>query len=367
MLKFAGRMLMVAFTADVGRNRAIYYSESLFTVLFTIEALVKIIAMGFWGKHGYMADKWHWLDLTIVIMGAFVLRATHADARSCFVRSSAQVASSINSLVNLMVFKMSLMVSNERAGYASLLPTVDNLSAFRSLRVLRPLRTLNAISGLRVVLSAIVNSVAALAKVGFLVVISVFVFTMLGLELWSGVLRGRCAFTDPFIGGQVVQEETFCAMPCSDFPANSFCTPTYGDACGAAIAYGYIVPGSSNISNSSGSSGSVPDFVSSGTAGALMWAVRQVNTTCVNWGNPGYGTISWDNFGTGFLNSYTIITTEGWSSILYYLWHTWGLRPVASGMFVTFIVFTSWLLLQLGLAGEAHARSITMTHCSESS
>ena len=47
---------------------------SCFTVLFAIECITKIIAMGFIvHKNSYMRDYWNWLDILVVIVGVIEL------------------------------------------------------------------------------------------------------------------------------------------------------------------------------------------------------------------------------------------------------------------------------------------------------
>ncbi len=36
---------------------------------FTLEMLIKMMAMGVWGKIGYLGDTWNFLDFFIVVMG----------------------------------------------------------------------------------------------------------------------------------------------------------------------------------------------------------------------------------------------------------------------------------------------------------
>lgn len=44
--------------------------EIPFTVIFTLEAILKIIAMGFiFGKGSYLRDGWNWIDFIVVISG----------------------------------------------------------------------------------------------------------------------------------------------------------------------------------------------------------------------------------------------------------------------------------------------------------
>ena len=51
-------------------NRALEWFSKLYTIVFTIELLLKVIAMGFvMHKNAYMRDPWNWLDFTVVVVG----------------------------------------------------------------------------------------------------------------------------------------------------------------------------------------------------------------------------------------------------------------------------------------------------------
>ena len=46
----------------------------MFTAVFTLELLVKVVALGVRGHHtAYLADRWNWLDAFIVFMGYLAL------------------------------------------------------------------------------------------------------------------------------------------------------------------------------------------------------------------------------------------------------------------------------------------------------
>jgi len=43
-------------------------TEIFFTVSFTIEAIIKIMALGLiFGKTSYLRDAWNWLDFIVVV------------------------------------------------------------------------------------------------------------------------------------------------------------------------------------------------------------------------------------------------------------------------------------------------------------
>lgn len=88
-------------------------SEYVFGVIFMCEFFIKMIGMGFVLEKGsYLRDGWNILDFTVV-------------------------ASSITSF----------------------LPVNVNLSAFRLLRMMRPLRSLNSVEGLKIIISAIIDAI----------------------------------------------------------------------------------------------------------------------------------------------------------------------------------------------------------------
>ena len=51
------------------RNTLIDETEVIFTIIFTIECILKIIGMGFTGPNGYLHDRWNWLDFVVVVTG----------------------------------------------------------------------------------------------------------------------------------------------------------------------------------------------------------------------------------------------------------------------------------------------------------
>jgi hypothetical protein len=54
---------------DLWRNHLISSSELCFTLLFTLEAVLKIAAMGFIGQHSYLRNPWNVIDFTVVVSG----------------------------------------------------------------------------------------------------------------------------------------------------------------------------------------------------------------------------------------------------------------------------------------------------------
>ncbi|XP_023383320.1 sodium channel protein type 10 subunit alpha [Pteropus vampyrus] len=120
--------------------------EYVFTVIYTFEALIKILARGFClNEFTYLRDPWNWLDFSVITL-AYVGEAI--DLRG--------------------------------------------ISGLRTFRVLRALKTVSVIPGLKVIVGALIHSVRKLADVTILTVFCLSVFALVGLQLFKGNLKNKC-------------------------------------------------------------------------------------------------------------------------------------------------------------------------------
>ncbi|XP_026352534.1 sodium channel protein type 10 subunit alpha isoform X3 [Ursus arctos] len=120
--------------------------EYVFTVIYTFEALIKILARGFClNEFAYLRDPWNWLDFSVITL-AYIGEAT--DLRG--------------------------------------------ISGLRTFRVLRALKTVSVIPGLKVIVGALIHSVRKLADVTILTVFCLSVFALVGLQLFKGNLKNKC-------------------------------------------------------------------------------------------------------------------------------------------------------------------------------
>jgi len=120
-----------------------------FSAVFLAECVVKVLALGFFvGRHTYLDDAFNYLDLFIVIVG--VMDFFPSDGSS------------------------------------------SNLSALRSLRVMRPLKLVTKFKDLREVVVILLSCIPDLNNAVGLVCFILLVFGILGVQLFQGVLRGVC-------------------------------------------------------------------------------------------------------------------------------------------------------------------------------
>ncbi|KAM7535463.1 hypothetical protein Aperf_G00000089211 [Anoplocephala perfoliata] len=125
------------------------FLENYFLGIFTCEAILKIVALGFVLQPGaYLRNVWNLLDFTVVITG--------------YITVFAQTGTGID------------------------------LRTLRAVRVLRPLKLVSGIPSLQVVLKSLIKAMAPLLQIGLLVLFGIVVFAIVGLEFYGGGFHLTC-------------------------------------------------------------------------------------------------------------------------------------------------------------------------------
>jgi Ion transport protein len=83
-----------------------------------------------------------------------------------------------------------------------------NLSALRSFRVIRPLRTISSVAGLRVIVSSLINALPLLRDSLLVLLFFFLVFAIAGCQLFTGALKNRCFNEDTGVIDEVYTQ--FC-------------------------------------------------------------------------------------------------------------------------------------------------------------
>ena len=154
-------------------NKTIDSFDIYFTVAFCIECFTKIIAMGFFiGKGSYLKDAWNWLDFIVVV--------------------------------------------------SSLLESyLSNVSVLRTFRLFRPLRTLNNIKSMQILVETLFASLLSLGGIMGLAVFFFTIFAILGVSQWRGLTHYRCYTTEEPVNGDwiLVPDDPFnCASGIRECP-----------------------------------------------------------------------------------------------------------------------------------------------------
>ncbi|XP_048245637.1 voltage-dependent calcium channel type A subunit alpha-1-like isoform X9 [Haliotis rufescens] len=125
-------------------------TEIYFLGIFCVEALLKIVALGFvLHKGSYLRNIWNIMDFIVVVTG-------------------------------LLTY------------FSSMGSTTFNLRTLRAVRVLRPLKLVSGIPSLQVVLKSIIRAMAPLLQVCLLVLFAIIIFAIVGLEFYSGAFHNAC-------------------------------------------------------------------------------------------------------------------------------------------------------------------------------
>ena len=248
-----------------------------FTVVFTIEFLLKIISMGFIiHKNSYLRDAWNWLDFLVVMIG-------------------------LSELVPIDAIKQL------------------SWTGFRTLRVLRPLRSINAFPSLRRFVQALLRSLPSLGNAVVFMFFIFLLFGILGIQQFGGATHRRCRFTEEPVDGLWPYNEdidSLCSLNStsgnSKCPIEFFCKEPLDGSLDL------------NIDN--------PEFQ----------------------GLIDYGLSNFDNLGNAMLTIFTMITLEGWTKIMYNLMDS--SNPYAAIAFcVSLVIVGAFFLLNVILAVLADA------------
>ncbi|GAB6018918.1 hypothetical protein CHUAL_000570 [Chamberlinius hualienensis] len=245
-------------------------AEYVFLSIYTAEMVLKVISKGFvMSKYTYLRSPWNWLDFTVIVLG-----------------------------------------------FITIFVEVGNLSGLRTFRVLRALKTVSILPGLKTIVNALLHSVGMLTEVMALTIFCLMVFALFGLQIFMGILRNKCVTV-------YIDENVFGNQ--SDQQHRSF-----------------FIGNSSNwlIEND--------EYRVCGNATGA-WPCP-ANYTCLPdvGPNPNYGYTSFDNFGWAMMTSFQLITLDFWEDIYNKIISTCGPSSVIFFVFVVF--FGSFYLINLMLA-----------------
>ncbi|XP_038127867.1 voltage-dependent T-type calcium channel subunit alpha-1H-like isoform X1 [Cyprinodon tularosa] len=244
---------------------------------FALEMVIKMVALGIFGPNCYLGDKWNQLDFVIVMAG---------------------------------VMEYSLDGHNA------------SLSAIRTVRVLRPLRAINRVPSMRILVTLLLDTLPMLGNVLLLCFFVFFIFGIVGVQLWAGLLRNRC-----FLGEDIIT--------LYNLSINPYYMSEEGEdspfICSAPRENGMLRCHNVPPFNQRGEDCSLPaPHHSSSLIGSPPGAGGTSNSSCVNWNqyynvcrpgdlNPHKGAVNFDNIGYAWIAIFQVITLEGWVDIMYYV------------------------------------------------
>ncbi|XP_023033552.1 sodium channel protein 60E [Drosophila willistoni] len=242
-------------------------AEYIFLAIYSIEMVIKIIAKGFLlNKYTYLRNPWNWLDFVVIT-----------------------------------------------SGYATIGMEVGNLAGLRTFRVLRALKTVSIMPGLKTIINALLHSFRQLAEVMTLTIFCLMVFALFALQVYMGELRNKCVRQVPTDWNNIshldwqiwvndtdnwLYDEEEMPMLCGNLTGARHCP------------LGYV---------------------------------------CICVGeNPNHGYTNFDNFMWSMLTTFQLITLDYWENVYNMVLATCG--PMSVSFFTVVVFFGSFYLINLMLA-----------------
>ena len=134
-----------------GGLKTVFISRFVFLGIYTTEMVIKVLAKGFiLNNYTYLRNPWNWLDFLVI-----------------------------------------------SSGYLTSFIDMGNLAGLRTFRVLRALKTVSIMPGLKTIINALLHSVKQLAEVMTLTVFCLMVFALFALQVYMGQLRNKCVMEAP--------------------------------------------------------------------------------------------------------------------------------------------------------------------------
>ncbi|XP_032067948.1 voltage-dependent T-type calcium channel subunit alpha-1G [Thamnophis elegans] len=251
---------------DSPRCKILQSFDDFIFAFFAVEMIIKMIALGIFGKKCYLGDTWNRLDFFIVLAG---------------------------------MLEYSLDLQNV------------SFSAVRTVRVLRPLRAINRVPSMRILVTLLLDTLPMLGNVLLLCFFVFFIFGIVGVQLWAGLLRNRCFLPENFSLPYTLELESYYQTENEDESPFICSQPR---------------------ENGMRDCRSVPIRREEGLVCTLNYYSYNdtSNTSCVNWNqyytncsagehNPFKGAINFDNIGYAWIAIFQVITLEGWVDIMYFV------------------------------------------------
>nr|XP_056723088.1 voltage-dependent T-type calcium channel subunit alpha-1G isoform X3 [Euleptes europaea] len=251
---------------DSPRCKILQSFDDFIFAFFAVEMIIKMIALGIFGKKCYLGDTWNRLDFFIVLAG---------------------------------MLEYSLDLQNV------------SFSAVRTVRVLRPLRAINRVPSMRILVTLLLDTLPMLGNVLLLCFFVFFIFGIVGVQLWAGLLRNRCFLEENFSFPYTVELEPYYQTENED-ESPFICSQPRENG----MRYCLSIP----TRREEGLECTLNSYSYNDTT----------NTSCVNWNqyytncsagehNPFKGAINFDNIGYAWIAIFQVITLEGWVDIMYFV------------------------------------------------
>lgn len=100
-----------------------------------------------------------------------------------------------------------------------------NIGVIRTVRLLRPLRSINRVRGISDLVSSLIESIPSMLNVVFFLLFIILLFATFGLHLFAGMYEFRCRVLDPVTETWSLYPDYYklCSKSQNNCPAGSQC------------------------------------------------------------------------------------------------------------------------------------------------
>ena len=330
-------------------NALIIESELAFTIVFTLEFVLKATALGLFSNNlavhrkPYFRDAWNWLDFLVVAF-AWLENMQVLDSKS--------------------------------------------IKVFRLFRVLRPLKSIKSLPAVAAIVTGTLNSMGELRDILLTVLFSFFFFAVVGLQIFIGpYLHTRCRLT-PFpvnttwtatISAAYLNHTTnypyeldYNAYRCLDAPNFDYPeqythwqqrdSPWFTPQSHCYWPYNMydkkpqvcsLTGTGTNVCVNGYDSGNSPDLWTWCGSNYDALGNARFNPATAFWDtyyySLGYQFVDFDNFGYAFLFVIQVFSGDSWSFMMYKLTDAIG-NSIGYGFCCLIVLFGNFFLLQLNVA-----------------
>jgi hypothetical protein len=270
--------------------------EYFLSALFTAELAVKLCALGLFGRRGFFYKHRPQRPLELL----------------------------------LVIFSWASLGAREQRG----------LVVARAVRTIRLLDFFDFLPDMSIIIATVSASVPMLLNVLLIIFVECLAFALLATDLWQGALGGTCgmprgAGAPPLLstsGERQLMAPTFCVSSCG--PSGRLHCDLM--ACPAFA----LAPPALNLS--------------------APLPFSPANVSCFMGTNADWGSTNFDNVAAAVANAFVMLSTEGWSAVMYRVMAVSSQPALVAAIFVAHLVLGAYFFLELALAVVVSAYAETV-------
>jgi hypothetical protein len=287
---------------DAPQNKVEERLDVIFLILFALECLLKILAVGMLGTNGYLRDTWNWLDFIVVVTGIIDWAAQN--------------------LIGL------------------------ELNFLRVFRVMRPLRSLTVLHEMKVIMNTVLLSIPRLGNVALMGLFLMTIFGVLGISFFSGVAARMCRETEnPILGLDPITGAECWSFRRDMASETRLCGGLYQCPGGPEFCKSWSLDDPEDIFR--------PVFpIPDKAYPVIPWCQDSDHLqppTSLAIPDFNYGITTFDNLPTALIVIFQCMTMEGWTDVMYMYQDSFS-DIFSSVYFVLLIIIGGFFLLNIALA-----------------